>query len=386
MHPIGLPKKWSAKFFNKKRKSDNMTDRKVKIGISHGDINGISYEIIIKALSDNRLNDFCIPIVYGSPKVAAYHRKALDIENFSFNAIKTASEANAKKANLINVLDDNIRVELGKSTKMAGESSLLALDAMVKDLQAGEIDAIVTAPICKENVAEAGFGFPGHTEFFQNAFKANDVLMLMVLDRLRIGVVTAHMPIKDVAGALTKELVYKKIKMLGDSLVKDFALSKGKIAVLGLNPHAGDNGVIGKEDMEIIKPAIDKARDEGVFAVGPFPADGFFGSGAYEQYDAVLAMYHDQGLIPFKVLSQGAGVNYSAGLPIVRTSPGHGTAFDIVGKDLGDASSMRNAIYLATDIVRNRKMYDELAVNPLKNSAIDYNAKDADIDIEQLEG
>lgn len=361
-----------------------MANKRVKIGISHGDINGISYEIIIKALNDNRLNDFCIPIVYGSPKVAAYHRKALDIESFNFNAIRVASEANPRRANLINVLEDNIRVELGKSTKMAGESSLLALDALIHDMQAGEIDAVVTAPICKENIAEAGFAFPGHTEFFQSVFKADDVLMLMVYEQLRVGVATAHIPIKEVAGVISKDLVYNKLKILGDSLVKDFGLTKGKIAVLGLNPHAGDNGVIGNEDVEIIKPAIDKARDEGVFAVGPFSADGFFGSGAYRQYDAVLAMFHDQGLIPFKVLSQGAGVNFTAGLSIVRTSPGHGTAFDIVGKDLGDATSMRNAIYLATDIIRNRQMYKELLANPLKDSAIDYNAKDSDLDIEHL--
>lgn len=360
-----------------------MADNKVRIGISHGDINGISYEIIIKALSDNRINDFCTPIVYGSPKVAAYHRKALDIENFNFNAIRVASEANPKRSNLINVLDDNIRVELGKNTKMAGESSVLALDAMVKDMSEGEIDAMVTAPICKENINEAGFNFPGHTEYFQSFFNADNVLMLMVFDKLRVGVVTGHIPLHDVASVLTKELVYNKIKVLGQSLVKDFALTKGKIAVLGLNPHAGDNGVIGNEELEILKPAIDKARKEGIFAVGPFPADGFFGSGAYTQYDAVLAMYHDQGLIPFKVISQGAGVNYSAGLPVVRTSPGHGTAFDIVGKDLGDASSMRNAIYLAADIIRNRKLHNEFNANPLRNSAIDHGAKDADLD--QLE-
>lgn len=353
-------------------------DTKIKIGISQGDINGISYEVIIKALNDPRMNDMCTPVLYGSPKVAAYHRKALDIENFSFNAIRTADEANPKRANLINVLDDNIRVELGKSTKMAGEASITALDKMVSDMTAGTIDAMVTAPICKENIQDAGFKFPGHTEFFQKQFNSDNVLMLMVLNELRIGVVTAHVPIKNVAESLTKEIVYDKIKILGDSLLRDFGLSKGKIAVLGLNPHAGDNGVIGTEDKDIIKPAIDKARDEGIMAVGPFPADGFFGSGAYNQYDAVLAMYHDQGLIPFKVLSQGEGVNYSAGLPVVRTSPGHGTAFDIVGKDLGNPASMRNAIYLAADITRNRMMYDEVAANPLKKQQFE-TGQDSDL-------
>jgi 4-hydroxythreonine-4-phosphate dehydrogenase len=353
-------------------------DAKIKVGISQGDINGISYEVIIKALNDSRMNDICTPILYGSPKVAAYHRKALDIENFSFNAIRTADEANPKRANLINVLDDNVRVELGKSTKMAGEASLVALDKMVADMQTGNIDAVVTAPICKENIKEAGFAFPGHTEYFQKQFNSEDVLMLMVFNEIRIGVVTAHLPLKDVSEALTTEVVYNKIKVLGDSLVRDFGLSKGKIAVLGLNPHAGDNGIIGTEDRDVIKPAIDKARDEGIMAVGPFPADGFFGSGAHTQYDAVLAMYHDQGLIPFKVLSQGEGINYSAGLPIVRTSPGHGTAFDIVGKDLGNPASMRNAIYLAADISRNRKMYEEISADPLKKQKFE-SGKDADL-------
>ena len=287
-------------------------DTKIKVGISQGDINGISYEVIIKALNDARMNDICTPILYGSPKVAAYHRKALDIENFSFNAIRIVDEANPKRANLINVLDDNVRVELGKSTKMAGECSLVALDKMVVDMQNGNLDAIVTAPICKENIQEAGFSFPGHTEYLQKQFNSENVLMLMVYNEIRIGVVTGHLPLKDVPTTLTKEIVYTKIKVLGESLVRDFGLSKGKIAVLGLNPHAGDNGVIGTEDKDFIKPAIDKARDEGIMAVGPFPADGFFGSGAYTQYDAVLAMYHDQGLIPFKVLSHGEGVNYSA--------------------------------------------------------------------------
>ena len=276
------------------------------------------------------------------------------------------------------MLDDNVRVELGKSTKMAGECSLVALDKMVADMTAGAIDAMVTAPICKENIQEAGFSFPGHTEYFQKQFNSEDVLMLMVYNDLRIGVVTAHIPLKDVSGVLTKEIVYNKLKVLGDSLLRDFGLSKGKIAVLGLNPHAGDNGIIGTEDRDIITPAIDKARDEGIMAVGPFPADGFFGSGAYTQYDAVLAMYHDQGLIPFKVLSQGEGVNYSAGLPVVRTSPGHGTAFDIVGKDLGNPASMRNAIYLASDISRKRRAYEEASANPLTKQKFE-TGQDADI-------
>ncbi|HKK59625.1 MAG TPA: 4-hydroxythreonine-4-phosphate dehydrogenase PdxA [Salinivirga sp.] len=358
-------------------------DDKIKVGISHGDINGISYEIIIKALQDNRLNDSCTPILYGSPKVAAYHRKALDIENFSFNAIRKAEDANPKRANLINVLDDNVRVELGKSTKMAGECSVLALDRMVHDMTNGLIDAMVTAPICKENIQQAGFSFPGHTEYLQKQFNSEDVLMLMVFNELRVGVVTGHIPLKDAPETLTKDLVYSKIKVLHESLLKDFALSKGKIAVLGLNPHAGDNGIIGTEDRDIIQPAIEKARQEGIMAVGPFPSDGFFGSGGYNQYDAVLAMYHDQGLIPFKVISQGEGVNYTAGLSVVRTSPGHGTAFDIVGKDLGNPASLRNAIYLASDISRNRWIYEEASANPLEKQSFD--AGPGDVDISDLE-
>lgn len=358
-------------------------DDKIKVGISQGDINGISYEIIIKALQDSRINDSCTPILYGSPKVAAYHRKALDIENFSFNAIRKADDANSKRANLINVLDDNVRVELGKSTKMAGECSVLALDRMVNDMTNGYIDAMVTAPICKENIQQAGFSFPGHTEYLQKQFNSEDVLMLMVFNELRVGVVTGHIALKDISEALTKELVLSKIRVLHESLLKDFSLSKGKIAVLGLNPHAGDNGIIGKEDVEVIQPAIEKARDEGIMAVGPFPADGFFGSGGYNQYDAVLAMYHDQGLIPFKVLSQGEGVNYTAGLSVVRTSPGHGTAFDIVGKDLGNPASLRNAIYLASDISRNRQLYEEMSADPLQKQR--FEAGDGDVDVSDLE-
>lgn len=358
-------------------------DDKIKVGISQGDINGISYEIIIKALQDQRINDFCTPILYGSPKVAAYHRKALDIENFSFNAIRKADDANPKRGNIINVLDDNVRVELGKSTQMAGECSVLALDRMVNDMTADVIDAMVTAPICKENIHKAGFSFPGHTEYLQKQFNSEEVLMLMVHNNLKIGVATGHIPVNDISTIINRDLIYNKIKILGESLIKDFGLSKGKIAVLGLNPHAGDKGIIGTEDRDIIQPAIDKARDEGIMAVGPFPADGFFGSGAYAQYDGILAMYHDQGLIPFKVLSQGEGVNYTAGLAVVRTSPGHGTAFDIVGKDLGNPTSMRNAIYLAADITRNRKAYEEMSANPLKKQK--FETGDSDVDVIDLE-
>lgn len=353
--------------------------KKIVVGISHGDINSISYEIIIKSLLDNRITDVCVPIVYGSPKVAAYHRKALNIENFNFNSIRVASEANSNSLNLINVLDDNVRVELGKTTKMAGESSILAIDRVIDDVKNNHLDAMVTAPISKENVQQVGFNFAGHTDYLKKKFDAEDVLMLMVYQNIRIGVVTTHIPIKDVSSALSEDLILSKLRIIDKSLLRDFAIRKGKIAVLGLNPHAGDHGVIGSEDDDIIKKAIDKAREEGIFAVGPFPADGFFGSGGYTQYDAVLAMYHDQGLIPFKVLSQGEGVNYTAGLPVVRTSPGHGTAFDIVGKDLANPASMRNSIYMAVDIARNRMLYDENAKNPLKKQKFEYGGRDVDI-------
>lgn len=348
-----------------------MEHHKIKVGITHGDINGIGYEIIIKTLSDSRILEMCTPIVYGSPKVAAYHRKALDVELFSFNQINSAKEANSKRINIINCVDDDIRVELGKSTQIAGEASVLSLEAAVRDLKSGDIDLIVTAPINKENIQSDRFRFPGHTEYFANQFDSKNYLMIMIQDTLRIGVVTGHIPISQVVQSLTKDKILTNIRILHKTLLEDFSLRKPRIAVLGLNPHAGDQGVIGNEEQTIIFPAIKQANEEGIIALGPYPADGFFGSGDYKKFDAILAMFHDQGLIPFKVLAFESGVNFTAGLPIVRTSPGHGTAYNIAGTGVASEDSFRQAIYLAVDVFTCRKQYKELSKDPLKHQEID---------------
>ncbi len=344
-----------------------MIQDKIVVGISHGDINGISYEIIIKSLMDSRIFDFCIPVVYGSAKVAAYHRKALNIANFSFNNIKSADEANIKRANIINCLDDNVRVELGKSTSIAGESSLISLENAVNDLKEGKIDVLVTAPINKDNIQSEKFNFPGHTEYLTKESESKDSLMLMVSENLKVGVVTTHLPLNQVSEAVTEEAILQKLRIMNKSLIQDFRIRKPKIGVLGLNPHAGDNGLIGKEEIEVIIPALKKANDEGILALGPYPADGFFGSDSFKKFDAVLAMYHDQGLVPFKALAFDSGINYTAGLDFIRTSPGHGTAFEIAGLGKASEVSFRNAIYLACDIYRNRTEYKEISKDPLQH-------------------
>ncbi len=347
-----------------------MIQNKIVVGISHGDINGISYEVIIKSLMDNRIFDFCIPIVYGSAKVAAYHRKALNIANFSFNNIRSASEANIKRANIINCLDDNVRVELGKSTNIAGESSLISLENAVNDLKNGTIDVLVTAPINKDNIQSEKFNFPGHTEYLTRESESKKSLMLMVSENLKVGVVTTHLPLSKVPEAITEEAILEKLRIMNKSLIQDFKIRKPKIAVLGLNPHAGDNGLLGSEEVEIIIPALAKAKEEGILAVGPYPADGFFGSDNFKKFDAVLAMYHDQGLAPFKALAFNSGVNYTAGLDFIRTSPGHGTAYEITGLGKASEISFRNAIYLACDIYRNRTEFKEISKDPLQHYEI----------------
>lgn len=347
-----------------------MIQDKIVVGISHGDINGISYEVIIKSLMDNRILDFCIPVVFGSAKVAAYHRKALNIVNFSFNNIKSADEANPKRANIINCLDDNVRVELGKSTTIAGESSFISLEQAVKSLKEGKIDVLVTAPINKDNIQSDQFNFPGHTEYLTKESEAEESLMLMVSENLKIGVASGHIPISKVSGALSVENILNKLRIMNQSLIQDFRIRKPRIAVLGLNPHAGDNGLIGNEEIDVIIPAIEKAKEEKILALGPYPADGFFGSDQFKQFDAILAMYHDQGLAPFKALAFDSGVNFTAGLDFIRTSPGHGTAYEIAGQGKATPASFRNAIYLACDIFRNRTEYKEITKDPLQNHEI----------------
>lgn len=342
-----------------------MSDKNVVVGITHGDLNGIGYEVIMKALSDPRMIENKTIIVYGSPKVAAYHRKVLGVENFNFNQINTIEEAHPKRANIINCVDPNVRVDIGKSTPEAGKASVEALDAAVADLKAGKIDVLVTCPINKENVQQAGFNFPGHTEYLAHNFGGKKELMLMVSDLMRIGVLTGHIPLSNVAGKVTKAAILEKLQVLTDTLRNDFTITNPRIAVLGLNPHAGDKGVIGTEDDTIVAPAIKQANERGMVVAGPFPADGFFGSSEFRKYDAILAMYHDQGLVPFKALSFDSGVNFTAGLPIVRTSPGHGTAFDIAGKNEASEVSLREAIYLAVDAFMHRTDNINLESNKL---------------------
>jgi 4-hydroxythreonine-4-phosphate dehydrogenase len=348
-----------------------MEHKPIIVGISQGDINGIGYEVIIKSLADNVINEICVPIVYGSPKVAAYHRKALNINNFSFNNIRSADEANHKRANMINCLDDNVRVELGKSTSQGGEAALLSLEKAVEDIKAGKFNVLVTAPIDKHNVQSENFHFPGHTEYLKSKFGVEETLMFMIGESLKIGMVTGHVPLNKVSELITIDSVSKKIRLMHQSLQYDFAIHKPRIAVLGLNPHAGDNSLLGKEEAETIIPAIQKVQQEGILAFGPFPADGFFGAGSFTKFDGILAMYHDQGITPFKALSFDTGVNFTAGLPIIRTSPVHGTAFSIAGKGEASENSFRQAIYLACDIYRNRMFYKEIAKNPLKHQDIE---------------
>jgi len=348
-----------------------MEQHKIKVGITHGDINGIGYEIIIKALADSRILEMCTPIVYGSSKVAAYYRKALDNELFTFNNINTAKEANPKRPNIINCVNDEVRVELGKSTKMAGESALAALETAVRDLKSGDIDAVVTAPINKENIQSESFNFPGHTEYLAKEFGTRNYLMLMISDIVKIGVVTGHIPLNKVSSSITQEKILSNLRVLHKTMIEDFSVRKPRIAVLGLNPHSGDGGVIGDEEEKIILPAIRQANEEGIIALGPYPADGFFGSGEFKKFDATLAMYHDQGLIPFKSVAFESGVNYTAGLPFIRTSPDHGTAYDIAGTGTASEESFRNALYLAIDLVENRKRFSVLSKNPLQRHEID---------------
>ena len=340
---------------------------RIVLGISHGDVNGISYEVILKTLLDNRIYEVCTPVLYGSAKVAAYHRKALNLPSQNLNLIKSADEATHKKAYLVNCINDEIRVELGKSTTMAGESSFAALQKAVGELKEGKLDALVTGPIDKHNIQSEAFKFPGHTEYLASQFPGSDSLMLMVNEVMKMGVVTGHLPLKEVPGNITQDLILQKLKIMNRSLMEDFRIRKPRIAVFSLNPHAGDNGLLGDEEDKIISPAIKTARDQNILAFGPFPADGFFGAGNYSKFDGILAMYHDQGLIPFKALSYEGGVNFTAGLPIVRTSPAHGTGYEIAGKNEASENSFRHALYMACDILKNREEYKELTANPLKS-------------------
>lgn len=334
---------------------DKAKNNKPVIGITIGDINGIGPEVIIKALEDNRILNFMTPVIYGSSKVISYYRKALELSDFNYNQIKDVSHVFHRKVNVYNLWEEVVEIKMGEENETGGKYALLSLQAAVKDLKEGIIDGIVTAPISKNNIQSEEFKFPGHTEYLAEAFGVKDHLMLMVGDKMKIGLVTGHISVKGIASALGKELIMKKLTVLAKTLKEDFGIKKPRIAVLGLNPHAGENGLLGNEEKDVISPVIKDFRDRGNLAFGPFPADGFFGSLLYSKYDGVLAMYHDQALIPFKTLCFESGVNYTAGLPAVRTSPDHGTAFSLAGKNEASESSMREAILLAADIIKERR-------------------------------
>lgn len=342
-------------------KHKDMQNKKLIVGITQGDSNGIGYEVIIKALSDVRILEQFTPVVYGSSKIFSFYRKTIpEIEEIPTNAVNQAKDAHDKRVNIVNCLSDSCFAEPGHATPDSAKAAITCLEAAVRDLKAGDIDVLVTGPINKKAMSGQGFGFPGHTEYIQNEFGVKDVLMFMVSSSLRIGVVTGHIPLKEVASHISEEAILSKLRLMNRSLQEDFRIDQPRIGVLSLNPHSGDGGLLGSEEQDIIIPAIRKATEEGILAFGPFSPDGFFGLGHYDQFDATLAMYHDQGLAPFKAISFEDGVNFTAGLPVVRTSPDHGTAFEMAGRDEADPHSMRAAIFAAIDIYRNRKNWEEL--------------------------
>lgn len=344
---------------------------KLKIGITAGDVNGIGYEVILKTFEDAGMFEFCIPVVYGSPKVASYHKKAIDSPT-AFSQVDSAEFAQPDRLNLVNCNDDEVKVELGIVSQESGKAAFQSLRSAVAEYRKGFIDAIVTAPICKQAIQSDEFPFPGHTEYFEQELgEGGKALMILMNDSLRVALVSVHESIANVPAKIEKELIMEKIAILNESLKRDFCIEIPRIAVLALNPHAGENGLMGKEESEQIIPAIQEMSQNGVKCFGPFPADGFFGSCDYKKFDAVLAMYHDQGLIPLKTLSMEEGVNYTAGLPVVRTSPDHGTAFDIAGQGVASEASFRQAVYAAIDIVRSRRNEEFIHRNPLRKQYFD---------------
>ena len=361
-----------------------MPENKFKIGITQGDTNGIGWEIILKALADPRMTEFFTPVVYGSPKAAAYYRNTVaEIEAFSFNPVASATEARRGKANLV-ACGETADIAPGKPTPEAGRAAVEALCAAMRDLKAGHLDALVTAPFDKETVQADDFRYTGHTEYLAAELEG-EAMMILCSDVLRVGLVTKHIPVSEIARNITKERIVRDLDTLRRALIEDFGIVEPRIAVMALNPHAGDGGLLGREEQEIIRPAIVEAFSKGVLAFGPFAADGLFAGGGYAKYDGILAMYHDQGLAPFKSLSPD-GVNFTAGLSAVRTSPDHGTAFDIAGKDKADPQSMRNAIYAAIDIAEHRRAWAEWTRNPLQRAERDRGGRDVSVrDLPQTE-
>lgn len=343
-----------------------MENRKIRVGITHGDINGVGYEVIFKTFAEPAMCELCTPVIYGSPKVASYHRKALDIPG-NFTIIQSASELEPNKLNMVSCFDEEVKVDFGIPTEESGRAALLALEKAIEDYKAGLIDVLVTAPINKSDIQSDSFRFIGHTEYLQERIgEGCEPLMILLNSVLRVALVTTHLPIKDIPAALTKDKIKEKLRIFHTSLHKDFRVSIPRIAVLSLNPHAGDGGLLGSEEIDIITPAIQEMIAEDVLCFGPYSADGFFGAGLYTHFDGVLAMYHDQGLAPFKALSMADGINFTAGLPLVRTSPDHGIAYDIAGMGKADENSFRQAIYMAIDIWHNRREEEVAHVNPLR--------------------
>jgi 4-hydroxythreonine-4-phosphate dehydrogenase len=363
----------------------NNDDRPI-IGISHGDINGINYEIIIKVLEDKRIYELYNCVLYGSSKALTHYQTSLGLQPISFQSSKRLEQLSLNSLNLIQINDNEIKIDTGKSTEMAGKMAYEALRKSVSDLSKGDLDALVTAPIDKSNIQSDEFKFAGHTDYLAAVFQTKDYLMFLVSNNLRVGVVTGHIPISKVAETITTELIMSRLMVMHKSLKIDFGIRNPRIAVLGLNPHASDSGLIGNEEEKKILPAIEKAQRDKMLVYGPYPADGFFASDAFQKFDGILAMYHDQGLIPFKSFSFKDGVNFTAGLPVVRTSPDHGVAFDIAGKNKASEDSLRQAIYLAAEIVHNRKEHEFYSKNPLKTKSTQDSGKDEDISslLEQL--
>jgi len=359
--------------------------QKPVVGFSCGDLNGIGMELIIKSLSDNRVLDVCVPVVFASNKSINFYRKGLPEVNFSYNSTRDFSKLSHKQVNIYNCWEEEVSITPGQLNNIGGKYALLSLQQAVASLKEGHINALVTAPIHKKNIQTDGFTHSGHTPYLKEMFGVNDVVMLMVAENMRVGLVTEHVPLAEVAKHITKENIVSKLRIINTSLQKDFGIDKPRIAVLGLNPHAGDEGLIGNEEETIIKPAIKEAKHN-MMVFGPYSADAFFARGQYERFDAVLAMYHDQGLIPFKSLAMGEGINYTAGLDAVRTSPDHGTAFDIAGKDKADHHSFLTAIFEAVDIYRRRNGYAIARQNPLKKMSARLLANAVDEKVEETEG
>lgn len=347
-------------------------NKKPIVGITQGDGNGIGYEVIIKSLADARILDSFTPVIYGSSKIFGFYKKLVhEIDQMDTNVISSAKEAREKRINIVNCLPENFFVEPGQPTAESAKAAIMSLESAVKDIKNGDIDVLVTAPINKKAMVNEGFGYTGHTEYLQSAFKVKDIAMFMVSDRIKIGVVTGHIPLRDVPDSISIDKILSKLRLMQASLRRDFCVDNPKIAVLSLNPHSGDGGLLGNEEQNIIIPAIEAAQSEGINAFGPYSPDGFFGLGQYSRFDATLAMYHDQGLEPFKALAFTDGVNYTAGLPIIRTSPDHGTAYDMAGRDEADPRSMMSSIFTAIDILRNRQAYDELQAGKMEERVLE---------------